>query len=215
MESTNKIPKGQLDIDHKLDKDFTTLTSATTPLAGTEEIAIVQAGETKKVAVSEVGGGGSETYIFEYNSPILPTSDNWQTSNYTTSKHSENFRDTGASGTYPVLSQNVGSHLIRKTGNVTKIIFKLIRRNPGYALDFQMYVGKFVKNDGDVGFGTETIVAYHNIVDVDLSTTKMVTRELTLINTLVNEGEHLYIGFKNFSGLSTTLYNAQIIVITE
>ena len=58
MESTKKIRKGQLELDHKLDKDFSTLTAATTPLTGTEEIAIVQGGETKKVAVSNVGGGG-------------------------------------------------------------------------------------------------------------------------------------------------------------
>jgi len=34
------------------------LTSATTPLAGTETVPIVQGGVTKKVAVSEIGGGG-------------------------------------------------------------------------------------------------------------------------------------------------------------
>ena len=44
----------------KLNEDFTTLTSATLPLAGTEEIAIVQSGETKKVAVSEIGGGATQ-----------------------------------------------------------------------------------------------------------------------------------------------------------
>lgn len=37
--------------------DFDSLPDATTPLAGTEEIPIVQSGVTKKVAVSEIGGG--------------------------------------------------------------------------------------------------------------------------------------------------------------
>ena len=37
--------------------DFDLLPDATTPLAGTEEIPIVQSGVTKKVAVSEIGGG--------------------------------------------------------------------------------------------------------------------------------------------------------------
>jgi len=36
--------------------NFASLTSATTPLAGTEELAIVQGGETKRIDVSEVGG---------------------------------------------------------------------------------------------------------------------------------------------------------------
>ena len=77
MESSNKIPKGQLDIDHKLDKDFTTLTSATTPLAGTEEIAIVQSGETKKVAVSEVGGSlRTDKYLF-FSQHIANASTDW------------------------------------------------------------------------------------------------------------------------------------------
>ena len=66
MESSNKIPKGQLDIDHKLDKDFTTLTSATLPLAGTEEIAIVQGGETKKVVVSDVAPTNKKYHRYEF-----------------------------------------------------------------------------------------------------------------------------------------------------
>lgn len=37
--------------------DFDLLPNTTTPLAGTEEIPIVQSGVTKKVAVSEIGGG--------------------------------------------------------------------------------------------------------------------------------------------------------------
>ena len=39
------------------------LTSATTPLAGTETVPIVQGGVTKKVAVSEIGGGGGVTDV--------------------------------------------------------------------------------------------------------------------------------------------------------
>jgi len=46
--------------------NFASLTSATTPLAGTEELAIVQGGETKRIDVSEVGGTSlrTETYPF-------------------------------------------------------------------------------------------------------------------------------------------------------
>jgi len=54
MQSSEKISKGQLDIDHKLDKDISTLPAVTLPLAGTEELVIVQSGVTKKVAVSEI-----------------------------------------------------------------------------------------------------------------------------------------------------------------
>ncbi|QHB39737.1 hypothetical protein HWC97_gp68 [Flavobacterium phage vB_FspS_snusmum6-1] len=39
--------------------DFNSLTDATTPLSGTEEIPIVQSGVTKKVAVSEIAGGAT------------------------------------------------------------------------------------------------------------------------------------------------------------
>jgi len=48
-------------------KKISELTSANLPLAGTEEIAIVQGGETKKVAISEVGGGGSSPCVWAYN----------------------------------------------------------------------------------------------------------------------------------------------------
>lgn len=41
-----------------MDAKISALPAATTPLGGTEEIAIVQAGQTRRVAVSELGGGG-------------------------------------------------------------------------------------------------------------------------------------------------------------
>ena len=49
--------------------NFASLTSATLPLAGTEELAIVQGGETKKVAASNLGGGGAslKTKSYEYH----------------------------------------------------------------------------------------------------------------------------------------------------
>jgi hypothetical protein len=42
------------------------LPSATTPLAGTETVPIVQGGVTKKVAVSEIGGGGGGNVVFTH-----------------------------------------------------------------------------------------------------------------------------------------------------
>jgi hypothetical protein len=50
--------------------NFNLLTSATTPLAGTEEVAIVQGATTKKVAVSEFGGvtgSGTDNYVPKFN----------------------------------------------------------------------------------------------------------------------------------------------------
>lgn len=48
-------------------KKISELNIATTPLAGTEEVAIVQGGETKKVAVNNISGGGvSEEDIWTY-----------------------------------------------------------------------------------------------------------------------------------------------------
>lgn len=41
------------------DKKISELNSANLPLTGSEELVLVQGGETKKVPVSEVGGGGS------------------------------------------------------------------------------------------------------------------------------------------------------------
>ena len=49
-------------LNNKLNKDFTTLTNATLPLVGTEEVAVIQGGETKKVAVSEVGSEAVTQY---------------------------------------------------------------------------------------------------------------------------------------------------------
>jgi len=47
-------------------KKITELTSATLPLAGTEELAIVQGGETKKVAASDLGGTSLRTESYEF-----------------------------------------------------------------------------------------------------------------------------------------------------
>jgi len=51
-------------------KKISELTSVTLPLAGTEELAIVQSGETKKIAASDLGGGGGtslRTKDYEYH----------------------------------------------------------------------------------------------------------------------------------------------------
>ena len=47
-------------------KKISELTSATLPLAGTEEVAIVQGGETKKVAASDLSGGGGTKQNFSF-----------------------------------------------------------------------------------------------------------------------------------------------------
>lgn len=159
-------------------------------------------------------GGGSQTYIFEYAQPALPTTTNWQVSNYNSSKRDEIFRNNTAT-TYPTLNRDVGSHYIRKTGNIKKIIFKMLRINPGIAIDFDIYVAKFVKENGDINFGTETIIANKNISSNVLSIDEAFIVEFTLLNTSVTEGEHLYIAFRNNTGVAVTLLNPQIIIITE
>ncbi len=61
-------------------KKISELISATLPLAGTEEIAIVQGGETKKVAASDLGGGGEASVMFSQRNVRLSstlTGVNW------------------------------------------------------------------------------------------------------------------------------------------
>lgn len=166
-------------------------------------------------AYVQIGGGsGSETYIFEYAQPALPTTTNWQVSDYNSSKRDDRFRNNTAT-TYPTLNSDVGSHYIRKTGNITKIIFKMIRRTPGIAIDFDIYVAKFAKENGDIYAGNETIIANQNISSSLLVNHEAVVVEFTLLNTSVTEGEHLYIAFRNNTGITVTLFNPQIIIITE
>ena len=55
-------------------KKISELTSANLPLAGTEELAIVQGGETKKVAASDLsGGGGKKTHLMLFAVPSVTT----------------------------------------------------------------------------------------------------------------------------------------------
>jgi hypothetical protein len=67
-------------------KKISELTSVTLPLAGTEELAIVQGGETKKVAASDLGGGGSslgtDDHIFVFTNQSLGASTNWYNPRY-------------------------------------------------------------------------------------------------------------------------------------
>ena len=74
--------------------NFNLLTDATTPLAGTEEIAIVQSGETKKVAVSEVGGDSEYSFMFSQRNVRISaalTSGNWYGYNANTNFQLSNF----------------------------------------------------------------------------------------------------------------------------
>ena len=58
-------------------KKISELTSVTLPLSGSEEIAIVQGGETKKVAVSEFGGSlRKDKYLF-FSQHITSASTDW------------------------------------------------------------------------------------------------------------------------------------------
>lgn len=171
-------------------------------------------GESILGSTNLVIGGGKETYIFEYASQTLPTSTNWQVSNYNSSQFDNLFRNNTAT-TYPTLNPDVGGHYVRKTGNVIKIIFKMLRRNPAIAINFDVYIAKFVKVDGDIGFGTETIIANQNIVSSALSTSEAIIKTLTLTSTAITEGEHLYIALRNNTGVAVTLYDPQIIIITE
>ena len=60
-------------------KKISELTSATTPLAGTEELAIVQGGETKKVSASDLSGGGAKQIIMSTDYwPMNGTVNTWQ-----------------------------------------------------------------------------------------------------------------------------------------
>lgn len=56
MESSKKIPKGQLDIDHKLNKDISTLTAVSLPLLDTDKIIVNRGGIDYSVDKSELGG---------------------------------------------------------------------------------------------------------------------------------------------------------------
>lgn len=56
------------------DVKISELNGATTPLSGTEVVPLVQNGETKKVAVSEIGGGANPTsgfYPINYNGNLV------------------------------------------------------------------------------------------------------------------------------------------------
>lgn len=59
-------------------KKISELNTATLPLSGTEEIAIVQDGETKKIAILEVAGGGANSFVISnIISQNLAASNNW------------------------------------------------------------------------------------------------------------------------------------------
>lgn len=56
--------------DQVLTNDTTDYTTATTPLAGTEIALVEQGGTFKKVAVSEFGGGGTQSYFVDWEGYI-------------------------------------------------------------------------------------------------------------------------------------------------
>ena len=95
-------------------KKITELTSATLPLAGTEELAIVQAGETKKVAVSEFGGGAS------LNTESVTITNYW---NHSSSFNYFSSRATNAGFNREVLDLNTGVTVITSTEIIASASF--------------------------------------------------------------------------------------------
>lgn len=63
-------------------KKISELNTVTLPLSGDEEIAIVQGGETKKIAISEVGGGGVTLTPLITNATVTGTYDLAYGNNY-------------------------------------------------------------------------------------------------------------------------------------
>jgi hypothetical protein len=165
-------------------------------------------------AYVQIGGGGSVFYSFEMATPALPTTTNWQVSNYNSSKSDDIFRNNTAT-TYPTLNSDVGARLVLKTGKVKRIVFKMLRRNPGIAVDFDIYVAKFQKANGVFSFGTETIIATQNISSAVLNTAESFIREFTLTSDDVTTGEWIYVSYRNNTGITVTLFNPEVTIEVE
>lgn len=64
MESSKKIPKGQLELDHKLDKDLSTLPAVSSPLVDTDKLVVNRAGVDYSVDKSELKTKKTHRYEF-------------------------------------------------------------------------------------------------------------------------------------------------------
>lgn len=95
------------------DVKISELNGATTPLSGTEVVPLVQNGVTKKVAVSEIGGGANPT------SGILPVNENGV---FVDSVVSENSNKIGIGTTAPSTALDVvGAITLNDGNNNTKV----------------------------------------------------------------------------------------------
>jgi len=141
-------------------KKISELTSVTLPLAGTEELAIVQSGETKKIAASDLGGGGGTSlrtkgyeYHIQYNfaantdwfnlrynaSGSNRPSPVWEIGNYNGTVLLNTFRGWGDVLMYKQQVENITIRSLRMTNDL-KFRVLYYELSPGVIVNEQMII---------------------------------------------------------------------------
>jgi hypothetical protein len=193
-----------------LQKDFSILTAATTPLAGTEEIAIVQGGETKRVAVSDVGGGSTkEIRVFIQNNNISSTVNTWQSwallySNMLTGATNQELGtgdEPNKSGTY---FGNTNFYILNGYKKLKKIIFS-INGTSISQIQFLVFVGKKNGNISNTVDGMYIVNEVFNIQSGILKTNFEISEHS------LDENSVMQVFFRKTSGATTLLQTFQII----
>ena len=177
--------------DQVLTNDTTDYTDATTPLAGTEIALVEQGGTFKKVAVSEFGGGGDDTFslFFAGNNLSFSTLDTWYCA---TRPFGISTAQSCGTGVTPNSSINTSSaHPIPQGFKIDKIIFGIFSKANNTAIsDLEVYVqvGECDYETTANSLSSYQVIAQETISTGTTASTPKFYKELTIadydINTL-------------------------------
>ena len=150
-------------VNNKLDKDISTLEAATLPLAGTEEIAIVQSAETKKIAINDLVLKSEDTIEFHFSS-FASVAGNYCVPSYTTSNKAavRTALSTSLAFSLPSAFGNADFHTIIGDRTITKISFYINRSQSVLDRDINFTVYKATPVDN----GLSSIKTFINLVEI-------------------------------------------------
>lgn len=202
-------------LSSKLNEDFSSLPTASLPLSGSEELAITQDGETRKVAVSEFGGGEKEIQCFWPSINWGGALNTWRSWNVNTSNiYFGNPNQTLGTGVEPTRSGTwFGDTNVIKLRNVKQIKKFIMSIRKDYTI--RSYETFFVVADYGNARGNEPNGQIISNTTFSTTAGSNYIEILPNVHADLNENSVLYLIFRQTAGAVYQFEGIDFKIITE